>query len=45
MRQQMEEEQLHLIPDAAHDRTDISDSDRTEASRKEEDDIMDDPNF
>lgn len=43
--QQMEEEQLHLIPDAAHDRTDISDSDRTEASRKEEDDIMDDPNF
>ena len=43
--QQMEEEQLHLMPDAAHDRTDISDSDRTEASRKEEDDIMDDPNF
>ena len=35
----------YLDADAAHDRTDISDSDRTEASRKEEDDIMDDPNF
>lgn len=35
----------YLDPDAAHERTDISDSDRTETSRKEEDDIMDDPNF
>ena len=43
--QKMEEEQLYLMPDAAHDRTDISDSDRTDATRKAEDDIMDDPNF
>lgn len=35
----------HLEPVAAHDRTDISDSDRTDAARKTEDDIMDDPNF
>ena len=43
--QKMEEEQLSLIPDAAHDRTDIPDSDRTAASIQAEDDIMDDPNF
>ena len=30
----MEEEQLYLMPDAAHDRTDISDSDRTDTARK-----------
>lgn len=39
------EEQTYLIPDAAHDRTDIPDSDRTAASIQAEDDIMDDPNF
>ncbi|MFR2713273.1 MAG: hypothetical protein ACLVGK_04495 [Pilosibacter sp.] len=43
--QKMEEEQLYLMPDAAHDRTDISDSDRTDTARKAEDDMMDDPNF
>lgn len=43
--QRMEEEQLHLIPDAAHDRTDISDSDRTDASVQNDENIMNDPNF
>ena len=43
--QRAEEEQLHLIPDAAHDRTDISDSDRTEASFQNDENIMNDPNF
>ena len=43
--QKAEEEQLHLIPDAAHDRTDISDSDRTEASFQNDENIMNDPNF
>lgn len=41
----MEEEQLHLIPNAAHDRTDISESEKTREARKAEEDIMDDPNF
>lgn len=35
----------YLDADAAHDRTDIPDSDRTAASIQAEDDIMDDPNF
>lgn len=35
----------YLDADAAHNRTDISDSDRTAASIQAEDDIMDDPNF
>ena len=43
--QRMEEEQLHLIPDAAHDRTDISDSDRTDASVQNDENIMNDLNF
>ena len=43
--QRMEEEQLHLIPDAAHDRTDISDSDRTDSSVQHDENIMNDPNF
>ena len=43
--QKMEEEQSHLMPDAAHDRTDISDSDRTEASFQNDENIMNDPNF
>lgn len=43
--QLMEEEQLHLIPNAAHDRTDISQSEKTPEARKIEEDIMDDPNF
>ena len=43
--QLMEEEQLHLIPNAAHDRTDISPSEKTQEARKAEEDIMDDPNF
>ena len=40
--QKMEEEQYHLMPDAAHERTDI---DTEELSAKHDDDIMDDPNF
>ncbi len=40
--QKMEEEQSHLMPDAAHERTDI---DTEELSAKHDDDIMDDPNF
>lgn len=40
--QKMEEEQYHLMPDAAHERTDI---DTEELSDKHDDDIMDDPNF
>lgn len=43
--QRMEEEQLHLIPDAAHERTDISDSDRTDSSIQNDENIMNDPNF
>ena len=43
--QKMEEEQSHLMPDAAHDKTDISDSDRTEASFQNDENIMNDPNF
>ena len=43
--QKMEEEQSPLMPDAAHDRTDISDSDRTEASFQNDENIMNDPNF
>lgn len=35
----------HLIPDAAHDRTDISKDERTDELIQQEDDIMDDPNF
>ena len=35
----------YLDADAAHDRTDIPDSNRTAASIQAEDDIMDDPNF
>lgn len=35
----------YLLPQAAHERTDISEDDRTEELRKQEDDIMDDPNF
>lgn len=35
----------YILPDAAHDRTDIPDSDRTDNARKVEDDMMDDPNF
>ena len=40
--QKMEEEQSHLMPDAAHERTDI---DTEGLSSKHDDDIMDDPNF
>ena len=40
--QKMEEQQSHLMPDAAHERTDI---DTEELSAKHDDDIMDDPNF
>lgn len=35
----------HLIPDAAHNRTDISDGERTDELIRQEDDIMDDPDF
>lgn len=40
--QKMEEEQDHLLPIAAHERTDIE---ITDEMRKHDDDIMNDPNF
>ena len=40
--QKMEEEQLHLIPDAAHDRTDIK---PTTEMKKHDDDLMDNDEF
>ena len=35
----------HLIPDAAHNRTDISEDERTDELIRQEDDIMDNPDF
>ena len=35
----------YLIPDAAHDRTDLSEDERTDELIRQEDDIMDDPDF
>jgi len=35
----------YLIPDAAHDRTDLSEDERTDDLIRQEDDIMDDPDF
>lgn len=44
--QDAETEQQHLIPDAAHQRTDLSDNElRDRARNMHDDDIMDDPNF
>ncbi|WP_159441931.1 helix-turn-helix domain-containing protein [Clostridium sp. Marseille-P2415] len=44
--QQAEEEQKHLMPDAAHQRTDLSKDELNNAARnKHDDDIMDDSNF
>ena len=40
--QKMEEEQLHLMPDAAHDRTDIK---PTDEMKKHDDDLMDNDEF
>ena len=40
--QKMEEEQLHLMPDAAHDRTDIN---PTDEMKKHDDDLMDNDEF
>lgn len=40
--QKMEEEQLHLMPDAAHDRTDINPTDEI---KKHDDDLMDNDEF
>ena len=40
--QKMEEEQLHLMPDAAHDRTDIK---PTAEMKKHDDDLMDNDEF
>lgn len=44
--QQAEEEQQHLIPNAAHQRMDLSKNELSDKTRnKHDDDIMDDPNF
>lgn len=40
------EDKLHLVPEAAHQRTDLSEDELNDAARnKHDDDIMDDPNF